>query len=92
MRTVASQPRLDVGKLKDERVAGEFVNWPSMDLGGLGVSEDLEELWSVFKATSLMLPVDVLESTKRRRRTLFHKRHWISLISHRASKMAELSC
>ena len=31
-----SQPILDVGKLKDERVAEEFVNRLSGDLGGLG--------------------------------------------------------
>ena len=35
-RMVASQPRLDVGKLKDERVAEEFTNWLSGDLGGSG--------------------------------------------------------
>ena len=32
-RMVPSQPRLDVGKLKDERVAEEFVNSLSGDLG-----------------------------------------------------------
>ena len=31
-----SQPRLDVGKLKDERVAEEFANRLSGDLGGSG--------------------------------------------------------
>ena len=35
-RMVASQPRLDVGKLKDERVAEEFTNRLSGDLGGSG--------------------------------------------------------
>ena len=35
-RMVPSQPMLDVGKLKDERVAEEFVNRLSGDLGGLG--------------------------------------------------------
>ena len=34
-RMVPSQPRLDVGKLKDERVAEEFANKLSGDLGGL---------------------------------------------------------
>ena len=34
-RMVPSQPRLDVGKLKDERVAEEFVYRLSGDLGGL---------------------------------------------------------
>ena len=35
-RMVPSQNRLDVGKFKDERVAEEFVNRLSGDLGGLG--------------------------------------------------------
>ena len=48
---VPSQPRLDVGKLKDERVAEEFANMLSGDLGGLGVSGDPAELWSTFKTT-----------------------------------------
>ena len=42
-RMVSSQPMLDVGKLKDERIAEEFANRLSGDLGGLGVlghSED----------------------------------------------------
>ena len=39
-RMVPSQPRLVVGKLKDERVAEEFANKLSGDLGGLGALED----------------------------------------------------
>ena len=35
-RMVPSQPRLDGGKLKDERAAEEFVNRLSGDLGGSG--------------------------------------------------------
>ena len=35
-RMVPSQPRLDVGKLKDERVAEEFANRLSGDFGGVG--------------------------------------------------------
>ena len=35
-RMVSSQPQLDVGKLKDERGAEEFVHRLSGDLGGLG--------------------------------------------------------
>ena len=35
-RMVPSQPRLDVDKLKDERVAEEFANRLSRDLGGFG--------------------------------------------------------
>ena len=43
-RMVPSQPRLDVGKLKDERVAEEFANRLSGDLGGLGTLGNPEEL------------------------------------------------
>ena len=35
-RMVPSQPGLDVGKLKDERIAEEFANKLSGDLGGSG--------------------------------------------------------
>ena len=52
-RMVPSQPRLDVGKLKDERVSEEFANRLSENLGGLGALEDPEELWSAFKTTVL---------------------------------------
>ena len=51
-RMVPSQPRLDVGKLKDERVAEEFANKLSRDLGGLGALGG-HELWSAFKTTVL---------------------------------------
>ena len=36
-RMVPSQPRLDVGRLRDERVAEEFTNRLSGDLGVWGV-------------------------------------------------------
>ena len=52
-KMVSSQPRLDVGKLKDERVGEEFVNRMSGDLGGLGALGHPEELWSAFKTTVL---------------------------------------
>ena len=39
-RMVPSQPWLDVGKLKDERVAEEFANRLSGDLGGSGCFEE----------------------------------------------------
>ena len=52
-RMVSSQPRLDVGKLKDERVAEVFDNMLSGDLEGLGVLGNPEELWSAFKTTFL---------------------------------------
>ena len=50
---VPSQPRLDVGKLKDERVAEELAERLSGDLGGLGALGNPEELWSAFKTTIL---------------------------------------
>ena len=50
---VSSQPRLDVGKLKDGRVAEDFVNTFSGDLRGLCALVDPEELWSAFKTTVL---------------------------------------
>ena len=50
---VPSQSRLDVGKLEDERVAEEFANKLSGDLGSLGALENPEELWSAFKTTIL---------------------------------------
>ena len=37
----------------DERVAEEFANKLSRDLGGLGALEGPEELWSAFKTTIL---------------------------------------
>ena len=47
---VPSQPRLDVGKLKDGRVAEEFANRLS---GVLGALVNPEELWGAFKMTIL---------------------------------------
>ena len=43
-RMIPSQPRLDVGKLKDERVAEEFANRLSGHLRGLGALGNPEEL------------------------------------------------
>ena len=42
-RMVPSQPRLDVGKLKDEKVVEEFANRLSGDLGRLSTLGDPEE-------------------------------------------------
>ena len=53
MRVVPSQPRLEVGKLKDKRGAEEFVNRLSGGLRDLGVSVDPEELWNAFMTTIL---------------------------------------
>ena len=52
-KMVPSQHKLDVGKLKDERVAEEFANRMSGDLGGLGALGNPEELWSAFKTIIL---------------------------------------
>ena len=52
-RMLPSQARLVVGKLKDEKVAEEFANRLSGDLGGLGALGDLKELWSAIKTTVL---------------------------------------
>ena len=42
-RMLPSQLRMDVGKLKDERVAEEFANRLSADLGGLSALGNPEE-------------------------------------------------
>ena len=62
-RMLPSQPRLVVGKLKDERVAQEFAN---RHLGIWGICL----IWKILKSCgmlsrppSLILPVDVLEIT-----------------------------
>ena len=91
---VPSQPRLDVGKLKDERVAEEFTNRLSRDLVGVCV------LWGILKSRgvpsrppSLMLPVDVLELNVGRRRILSVKGDWIPVTRVAGPGwMAELSC
>ena len=61
-RMVPSQPRLDVGKLKDDRVAEEFTNRLSGDLGGLGALGNPEQLWSAFKTTILDVASGCLET------------------------------
>ena len=52
-RMAPSQPRLDVCKFKDERLAEEFANRLSGDLAGLRTLGNLEKLWSAFKTTIL---------------------------------------
>ena len=52
-RLVPSQPRLDVGKLKDERLAEEFANRLNGNFRGLGVSGNPEDIESAFKTTIL---------------------------------------
>ena len=52
-RMIPSQPRLDVGKLKNEGAAVEFANRLSGYLGGLSTLGNPEELWNAFKTTIL---------------------------------------
>ena len=52
---VPSQPRLDVGKLKDERVAEEFANRLSGDLGGRDALGNPKELWVCLQTTIIYL-------------------------------------
>ena len=87
-RMVLSHPRLDVGKLKDERVAEEFTNKLSGDLGG-----DPEELWSAFKTTILDVAGGYF-GTHQRVKKNFVSQGTLDTIdqSRRASLMAELSC
>ena len=79
-RMVPSQPKLDVGKLKDERVAEEFANRLSGDFGVWVLCGILKSCGVPSRPPSLMLPVNVLELTRGRRRTLSFKGHWIPLI------------
>ena len=62
-RMAPSQPRLDLGKLKNERVAEEFVNRLSGNLGVWVLWEILKSCGVPSRPPSLMLPVDVFELT-----------------------------
>ena len=64
-RMVPFQPRLDVGKLKDERGAEEFANKLSGDLRSRGALGGPEELWSAFKTTVLDVAVGCLGTHRR---------------------------
>ena len=76
---VPSQPRLDVGKLKDERVAEEFAN-NLVEIWGVWVLWEVLKSWGVpSRPPSLMLLVDVLELTVGQRRILSLNGHWIPL-------------
>ena len=89
-----SQPRLDVGKLKDERVA-EFANKLSGDLGGLGALGDPEELWSALRTTVLDAARRCLE-THWRAKYNFVSQGTLDTIAQscraRLNGRAELSC
>ena len=91
-RMVPSQPWHNVGKLKDERVAEEFANKLSGDLGVSVLWEVLKSCGVPSRPLSLMLPVDVLELTGGQRRILSLKGHWIPLtrLNSRAELFREL--
>ena len=48
-RMVPSQPRLGIGKIKNERVTEDFANRLSGDLGDLDAFGNPEVLWSAFR-------------------------------------------
>ena len=79
MIMVPSQPRLNVGKLEDERVAEEFANRLSGDLWVWVLWGTLKSCGVPSRPPSVMLPVDVLELTEGRRRIFSLKGHWIPL-------------
>ena len=93
-RMVPSKPGLDVGKLKDERVAEEFTNRLSGDLGGLGAFGNPEELLSDFKTTILDVACGCHGTYRRMKNNVFLlKGHWTPLARDAGpSSMAELSC
>ena len=92
-RMVPSQPSLNVGKLKDERVSEVFANSLSGDLGGLGALEILKSCGVPSRPPSLMLPVDVFKLTGRRRTIVSLKGYSIPLTRVTGpGQMAELSC
>ena len=64
---VPSQPRLDVGKLKDERVAEEFANRLIGISGVLVLCRILKSCEMPSRPQSLMFSVDVLEYAVGRR-------------------------
>ena len=96
---VPSQPRLDVGKLKDESKAEEFVNRLSGNLGGLGALGDPEQLWSAFKTTVLDVAGRCL-GTHRRAKKFFVSQGTLDTIAQsrrarlngRAELFRELRC
>ena len=73
-RAVPSQPWLDVGKLKDERVAEEFANRLIGDLRGLGALGDPEELWSTFKTSVLDVAGGCLGTHRRAKKNFVSQR------------------
>ena len=84
-RMVPSQPRLDVGKIKDERAAEEFANRLSGDLGGLDALGDPEELWRAFKTTIIDVAGGCLGTQQRAKKNFVSQRTLDTIDqSHRA--------
>ena len=92
-RMVPCQPRLDVGKLSDERVAEEYADSLSGDLGSLGALVDPKELGSAFKTIVFDVASGCLGTHHRANKNLSLNRHWIPLTRVAGpGLMAELSC
>ena len=70
-RMVPSQPRLDVGKLKNKRVDEELANRLSGDFGGLRALGDPEKLWSAFKTTVFDVTGECLGTHHRAKKNFF---------------------
>ena len=70
MIMVGSQTRLNVGKLKDQRVAEEIANRLSVDFGVLSTLCDFEELWSALKTTVLDIAGECLGTHRRGKKNL----------------------
>ncbi|TFJ88776.1 hypothetical protein [Lonepinella koalarum] len=64
----SSQLRLDVGQLRDERVAEEFAHKLQDSFKELGDGNDSEELWSNFKTKILKVEGEGLETSRKTRR------------------------
>ena len=92
-RMVPLQPRVDVSKLKDERVAEEFANRLSGDLGGLGAFGNPEDLWSALKTAILDVAGGCLGTHLRVNKNFVSRGHWIPLTRVAGpGLMAEPSC
>ena len=84
---VPSQPRLDVDKLQDERVAEEFVSRLSGDLGGLGALGNPEELWSAFKLTVLDVAGRCLGTQRRAKKNFVSQRALDTIAQGRRARL-----
>ena len=86
-RMVPSQPSLDVGKLKDERVAEEFANRLSGDLRGLGALGNPEELWSAFKTTIFDVAGGCLGPHRREKKNFVSQGTLDTIDQHRRARL-----